>query len=302
MGLRRIVVGVDFSPASLEAARWTARHLGRDAEVVLAHVVAIPEPPPIMRGRFPQRDLLIDTVRAGADRRLRELGDALPSERVWLEIREGDVTTTLSAIAREFAAELLVIGVHEDRPDHVRTLGSTAQQLVDVADMPVLVVGGNTSIAPARILVPLDRSATAQAALCWAEVMRERLDAEVVMLHVVPPGVMSRAMAAVALASGTLVPDPIDHRLEATSSDEWLALATSAGIPRSRLTSEVAFGEAFPEILASARRLGAGLVVMGRRGAGGVRRAVLGSVVAAVLRDPPCPVLVVPDRDRGPAA
>src|SRR5687767_13610292 len=80
MGSGRIVVGIDFSPASLEAARWTARHLGRDTELVLAHVVAIPEPPPIMRSRFPRRDLLVDTVREGADRRLRALSDSLPSE------------------------------------------------------------------------------------------------------------------------------------------------------------------------------------------------------------------------------
>jgi len=73
MGFERIVVGIDFSPASFEAARWTARHFACGTELVLAHVIAIPEAPPIVRSRFPRRDLVVDTVRVGAETRLREL-------------------------------------------------------------------------------------------------------------------------------------------------------------------------------------------------------------------------------------
>jgi nucleotide-binding universal stress UspA family protein len=92
----RILVGIDFSDASFEAARWTSRFLGRGAELILAHIIAIPEPPPILRGRFPRRDLVIETVREGADKRLRDLSGSLSSDRIWLEIREGDVTTGLA--------------------------------------------------------------------------------------------------------------------------------------------------------------------------------------------------------------
>jgi nucleotide-binding universal stress UspA family protein len=50
-------------------------------------------------------------------------------------------------------------------------------------------------------------------------------------------------------------------------------------------------GEPAQEILATARALDADLVVVGRRGA--LRRALLGSVSAAVVRRAPCDVLVV---------
>jgi nucleotide-binding universal stress UspA family protein len=52
-------------------------------------------------------------------------------------------------------------------------------------------------------------------------------------------------------------------------------------------------GDAAREIIHLAEDLGAGLVVMGSRGRGGIRRALLGSVSDSVARHAHCPVLVV---------
>ena len=53
------------------------------------------------------------------------------------------------------------------------------------------------------------------------------------------------------------------------------------------------FGIADTAIIDLAEELGAGLIVMGSRGLGGVRRALLGSISDSVVRHAPCPVLVV---------
>ncbi len=47
------------------------------------------------------------------------------------------------------------------------------------------------------------------------------------------------------------------------------------------------------EIIRAAEEIGAGLIVMGSRGMGGVRRALMGSVSDSVIRHAHCPVLVV---------
>jgi nucleotide-binding universal stress UspA family protein len=47
------------------------------------------------------------------------------------------------------------------------------------------------------------------------------------------------------------------------------------------------------EIVTLAEDIGAGLIVMGSRGRGGIRRALMGSVSDSVVRHAHCPVLVV---------
>jgi nucleotide-binding universal stress UspA family protein len=47
------------------------------------------------------------------------------------------------------------------------------------------------------------------------------------------------------------------------------------------------------QIVQVAKDIGAGLIIIGSRGLGGIKRAVIGSVSDSVVRHAPCPVLVV---------
>ena len=62
-----------------------------------------------------------------------------------------------------------------------------------------------------------------------------------------------------------------------------------AGLLRKRTSGWVAPHE----ILAVAEQIGAGVVVIGSRGLGGLRRALLGSVSESVVRHAHCPVFIV---------
>jgi len=161
MKLDRLVIGMDFSTHSVEAARWVAHRFAPSAELVLVHVISIPEPPPIVRSRYPRRDLLVDTVREGADKRLRELSLSLNAGRVWLEIREGDPVECLTQVAAEFSADMIVAGAHGERPGVQQALGSTAEHLVRVSTRPVLLVTHPGLTPPSHVLVPVDKSENA---------------------------------------------------------------------------------------------------------------------------------------------
>lgn len=293
MKLDHILIGIDFSAPSFEAAHWIARHVAPGAKLVLAHVIAIPEPPPIVRSRFPRRDLLVATVREGADKRLRDLALALKSEQVSIDIREGEVAPGLLEIARERSVDALVVGTHGEGAGLRVELGSTAERLVRDATTPVLLAAIARERPPERILVPVDHSDTSGRLLRAAHSLGGRFGAQVVALHVVPSGVMSHVLAATAAPGRALQPT------STTAHDavrNWLDASLESGADEgSEATADVVFGEPAQEIVAYAERWDSDLIVIGRRGAGGLRRAVLGSVVDTVLHHAPCPVLVLPE-------
>lgn len=295
MKFDRLVIGIDFSASSVEAARWAAHQLAPNAELVLAHVISIPQIPPIVRSRFPRHDLLLATVRAGAEARLEELNLSLNARRVWIAIREGDPVRGLTEVTREFSADLIVVGTHGERPGLREALGSTAEHLVRAASCPVLLITRGAPTTVSHVLVPVDKSAIAGHALGWAAALSRRTGARVTAMHVVTAGATSGALAAAAVISGSPPIDPGTRPAAADMPRRWIEAAVAAGVPPERTNSDVAFGEPVREILGAAERLGADLIVMGRRGEGNFRRAVLGSVVEGVLRGSACPVLVVPE-------
>src|SRR5215213_2908380 len=73
--------------------------------------------------------------------------------------------------------------------------------------------------------------------------------------------------------------------------EEELQRVEAAGATVSR--SHLRMGRPDVEILELAEELGAGLIVVGSRGLGGLRRTLLGSVSDSVVRHAHCPVLVV---------
>jgi nucleotide-binding universal stress UspA family protein len=284
---------MDFSQPAEEAARWTARHFAPGAEIVRGHVVAVPEPPRFFRGKFPPRETVIETARAGADRRMRELSSTLGAERIWIEIREGDPAEQIDAVASEYDADLVVVGPHGARPGIWDRPGGTAEKLVREAKHDVLLAASPGDHALRRLLVPLDESDATAAILQWARLLAERPELEITLLHIVSSSMLNELMSAGAVISGVMVPIP-DEVLTNAEMDagSWLQrLAADAGLDRPGVSTEVKTGDPADQILATAERLGADLIVMGSS-AHGLRAAILGSVAREVLRSAKQPVLV----------
>ena len=97
MELRRVVIAIDFSERSLHAARWAARNFATGLDIVLVHAVTLPEPPPFLRGRFPNLPDVEESARTNALSRLRDVARSMPASGVRSEVRIGNAAEQIAA-------------------------------------------------------------------------------------------------------------------------------------------------------------------------------------------------------------
>lgn len=136
-----------------------------------------------------------------------------------------------------------------------------------------------------RILMPTDFSECSSQACAYASEIARRFDAELLLLHVVPPAPTAYTYAA-PISTDTLFPvEPAEKELNEFDVPE--------GDKISRLSRDVVQGVPFVEIIRQAREKGVGLIVMGTHGRTGLTHVLLGSVAEKVVRKAPCPVLTV---------
>ena len=142
------------------------------------------------------------------------------------------------------------------------------------------------SIFPTRILVATDGSREAQLALTTAADLAKSTDSELHVLHV---GELPLVYHPERHAYRTLYEE---HEREA----QQLLEAQVERIDGSGATvaqAHLRMGRADEEIVELAQSIDAGLIVMGSRGQGRLRRALVGSVSESVVRHAHCPVTIV---------
>ena len=299
--LERVVVALDFSEASILAATWVAQHFARGTELVLVHVIHAPAPPRFLEARYPRAEQVVEMARAGAELRLRELVSSLATGLTWTEVRIGRPDEEIVRVAQEYRADLIVVGRPAPRTGLSARLGTTAQRVLRRATVPVLLAVGMPAADPLRVLVGLDESDLTEPVLDWTRLLVERFKAETVVMHVIHPrdfdhsAMLARGLFQAAADSRDDI--PVDHEPALRDAERWIGAQLEqrlgAKLGRGRVTAVALEGLPSDVLLAEARRRDVELIVLGSRGAGTAQRLFLGSVAEAVLRDSPCPVLVV---------
>jgi nucleotide-binding universal stress UspA family protein len=146
------------------------------------------------------------------------------------------------------------------------------------------------SVFPTKILLATDGSKDAELATTTALDLANGTSSELHIALVEEP-----AYAYVDPSGYPYFPSTeLEHELEQqarTRLDAEVEKIRSAGGAVAEAHLKV--GTAAAEIVELAEDIGAGLIVMGSRGLGGIRRALMGSVSDSVVRHAPCPVLVV---------
>jgi len=142
-GYRRIVCASDFSEDSQRALDFALSIAARaGSRLTLAHVVEVADNPEVLEGDSPLAVLRRERIARAEER----LGAQAAEHQgrgptVDAAVRLGRAHTELLALARETAADLLVLGVRGRGSVDLTLFGSTTNQVVRRAKCDVLTVG-----------------------------------------------------------------------------------------------------------------------------------------------------------------
>ena len=262
----RVLLATDGSDGAKAATKWMHHlPLPADGEVMVITVVEPPLVPAIPDMAIDLRGALIDEARRLADNTASEL---LGGRSSIGRVVEGDAREEISASARSWGANLIVLGARGLGAITEFLLGSVSLGVARDASCPVLVCKGSPRDVRS-VTVALDGSEQARRALAWiADLpLAARLRLRLV---------------------GVAEPEPraaLEKELEAAAQTVRGRVAV--------VETAILSGAPADRILQDADRYQSDLVVVGTRGAGAITRLLLGSVSESVLRHAKCPVLVV---------
>ncbi|MEP7001031.1 MAG: universal stress protein [bacterium] len=207
---------------------------------------------------------------------------------VSITVLEGNPAFTISRIAVERRAALLVMGIGRHLVAHRLFSDETALQVARIARVPVLAVPAQAQAAPRRAVVAVDFSdLSARAAQAAVDAMGD--GGEVHLVHVMP----------------LVLEDPFTISAQ-EPHERWANVQLESLISKLAVPAGVSVkygarrGRPAVEILDYAEKIGADLVATGTHGRGFVARTILGSVTTQLLRGATCSLLALP-RDPLPA-
>jgi len=293
----RILLAIDGSPSSDRAAQLVGTTSWPDGSAIRVVHVAAPEAESYlsMPGVVVSAET-IDRIATSSRQRNDELlssgaaGLSGPGRAVDTMLLEGRPASAIVDAARDFHADVIVLGSHGRGTLGTALLGSVSSEVVEYATTPVL-VARTTSIR--RLALADDGSGPAVAARELVERM---------------PGFQGHAVRVISVSErqpgwfGWLEPEAageiqaFEDALQAgRKQHEELAAASAAQLTAAGLAAEAdaPIGDPGTEIARAAQDFGADLIVMGTRGQTGLERLLLGSVVRKVLHHAHCSVLVI---------
>ena len=259
-----LLAATDLLPKSefaIDRAGLLADELG--ADLSLLHVVS-----PVSSERVLEQSLEIAIARMKSRVRWPLWRSGTMPEVV---VRAGNPARVILDTLASEDPSVLIVGPHDRRSGVVDALaGTIVEKAVSSRKSPVLMVQQSANVAYRHVLLALDAAPASRFALRAAENL------------VIGGGTQTTVIHAWGTVRGVLRPVAMRALLERESADS------------TRYELVVVEGNATRAIMRAIETHKPDLLVMGTRGDGRMRRAVLGSVANQLLKVAPCDVLIVP--------
>lgn len=305
-----IVVGFDGSDQARKAAGWAVGEARRrDCPVLVVQAQPVPVPAvgyawgplaapawgPVAASEWGQTNLFGDErVRQHVERELDALVEecraGAPGLSMAATVADGQPEMVLADVAGEIEAEMVVVGTSGLGGVPRALLGSTAAGVVHNTDRPVVVVRGEETERDGPVVVGIDGTDASEPAAGFAYTFAAQNGCALHAVH-------AQSDFPLDVLSGLGL---WDRDTDRDVADTWLVDKFLGSwrrrYPDVELSVDVVDDRPARALLDRSER--ARLVVVGSRGRGAVRRALLGSVSHAVLYNAACPVAVVPGAEQ----
>ncbi len=292
---RHVLVPLDGSrlaEAVLPVTAAFARALG--AKVTLLHVVE-PAAPATVHG-----DVHL-TQAAEAETYLRGVAGWMAAQGVHAERlvdQGGDVAAVIASRAASLEADLIILCTHGRGEVRVLLFGRVAEQVLARGTIPVLLMAPTAvrreeTFTVRRLLVSLDGSEMAEAALPAAVVLARGFSAEILLIMVVPTvATITDDRAAAARLMPTAGAALLDA--EAAQAATYLeGVKTRLAREGIAVSAVVKRGEPVRVLLDRLARPDTDLIVMATHGRSGVSAVWAGSVASRIVAQAARPVLLI---------
>ena len=295
---RRLLVPLDGS-ALAEAVLPVAARLADacGATIVLLHVIEKNAPTRVHGDRHlatpPEAEDYLTRI---ADEQGRPGRDV---ERHVHEVPAGNVAESIAFHAEEQRIDLIVLCTHGEGGIRDVLWGSIAQQVLQRSNRPVLLIRAESALlhpafAPHTIIVPLDATVAAEAALPPATTLARCLDTGLRLVLVVPTLETintERTPTATFLPSGTRALLDVQEQQGKAYLERLAAQTRALGVPT---VADVRRGEPVSELAGETDAHPASLVVIATHGRAGLQAIWNPSVAAGLLTRTNAPILLVP--------
>ena len=295
--VQQMLVGLDGSPLAETILPYvTVLAKGVGAEVTLLHVVHVPEE--VQEGeRYQIVQPLLQQVDTQAQDYLGRVAQQLADAglAVKSQVITGDTAAAIVGYAQQKGMDLIALATHGRSGLQRWFHGSVAEKVLHTTQMPLLLIRPTEEQTPSapeltQIVVPLDGSAVAEAALSLAEELAASCKVPLILLQVVETVTLSFAdPAGMGLSSYPQVLEGLQEaadiyvqRLAATVSSKGFSVHT-----------ETPMGTPAEKIVEYVHDHRGSLVVMTSHGRTGLAGLVLGSVARRVVQHGNTPTLVV---------
>lgn len=298
MTFRSILCPVDFSPqsrAALRAASLTAERFGGALTVMF---VNDPMLLAAARAAYGERRKFVDRTNAELARFVRQAIGASRSEPdgIPLVVRAGNPAEEILAEARRSGSDLVVMGSHGLSGIQKALFGSTTEQVLRKAQVPVLAIPPSmrsrrgATLDLTRVIAPIDLAGEWQSDAIRAGKVAALFNARLLLVHVLAP------VQAPPWLTSTVRSNQRRRVDKARTALERVRTKLFAGLES--ISTVVVVGNAAHEI-ARLTSGGQSLIVMSLRGTAGIWGLRRGSMAYHVLTHSSTPVLALPRRRIG---